>query len=199
MDAIVEATIQVLATDGPQRLTTTRVAKRAGVSVGTMYQYFPHKEALVYAVNERRLDSLAGAVETACEAQHGATIEQMVGTLVTTYWQAKSDRPEVMRSLCRSVAELVNEPLIAGFCRRVDRAVEAMFASAAGDGSIDLPAVNLALLATNFGAVRTFYERTLSASQIDAMHGQFTSMWVAYLREMKVSPTAPADEGPVVR
>ncbi|HTG37390.1 helix-turn-helix domain-containing protein [Sphingomonas sp.] len=29
--------------DGPHRLTTTRVAERAGVSVGTMYQYFPHK------------------------------------------------------------------------------------------------------------------------------------------------------------
>ena len=41
--AIFEATIQVLVTDGPHRLTTTRVAQRAGVSVGTMYQYFPHR------------------------------------------------------------------------------------------------------------------------------------------------------------
>ena len=43
LDAIFEATIQVLVTDGPHRLTTTRVAQRAGVSVGTMYQYFPHR------------------------------------------------------------------------------------------------------------------------------------------------------------
>lgn len=41
LDAIFEATIQLLVADGPQRLTTTRVAARAGVSVGTMYQYFP--------------------------------------------------------------------------------------------------------------------------------------------------------------
>jgi hypothetical protein len=40
VDAILEATIQVLLSEGAGRLTTTRVAARAGVSVGTMYQYF---------------------------------------------------------------------------------------------------------------------------------------------------------------
>jgi hypothetical protein len=44
LDAIFEATIQVLLAVGERRLTTTRVAERAGVSVGTMYQYFPHKQ-----------------------------------------------------------------------------------------------------------------------------------------------------------
>ena len=42
VEAIFEATIQVLLVDGYAGLTTTRVAGRAGVSVGTMYQYFPH-------------------------------------------------------------------------------------------------------------------------------------------------------------
>ena len=43
VDAIFEATIQVLLVEGEKGLTTTRIAERAGVSVGTMYQYFPHK------------------------------------------------------------------------------------------------------------------------------------------------------------
>jgi len=44
VEAIYEATFQVLLTvGGPDRLTTTRVAERAGVSVGTLYQYFPNK------------------------------------------------------------------------------------------------------------------------------------------------------------
>lgn len=47
LDAIFEATIQLLVADGMHRLTTTKVAERAGVSVGTMYQYFPHKEARI--------------------------------------------------------------------------------------------------------------------------------------------------------
>lgn len=50
MDAIVEATIQILQEQGYDRLTTIRVASRAGVSVGSLYQYFPNKAALVCAV-----------------------------------------------------------------------------------------------------------------------------------------------------
>ena len=128
VDAIFEATIQVLVAVGPHRLSTTRVAERAGVSVGTMYQYFPHKQALVYAVNERYLDVLAGKVERACQAQHGAPIDRMVQALVTTYWDAKTERADVTRALYRSVAELDNESLIEAFGRRVDGATAAMFA-----------------------------------------------------------------------
>lgn len=60
--AIFEATIQVLLADGVARLTTTRVAERAGVSVGTMYQYFPHKQALLHAVLKRHLEGIVAAV-----------------------------------------------------------------------------------------------------------------------------------------
>lgn len=47
VNAILEATVQVLLEVGKERLTTTRVAHRAGVSVGTLYQYFPNKSALL--------------------------------------------------------------------------------------------------------------------------------------------------------
>ncbi|WP_425050732.1 TetR/AcrR family transcriptional regulator [Pseudomaricurvus hydrocarbonicus] len=43
-------------------LTTTRVAERAGVSVGTLYQYFPNKEALLYAVLLNHFERLAEAL-----------------------------------------------------------------------------------------------------------------------------------------
>jgi len=78
VDAIFEATIQVLLTEGIHRLTTTRVAERAGVSVGTMYQYFPHKQALLYALNERYLDRLAERVEATCSNLHGKSTAEMV-------------------------------------------------------------------------------------------------------------------------
>jgi hypothetical protein len=46
VDAILEATVQVLLDLGKERLTTTRVASRAGVSVETLYQYFPNRIAV---------------------------------------------------------------------------------------------------------------------------------------------------------
>ena len=146
LDAIFEATIQVLIVDGPRRLTTTRVAERAGVSVGTMYQYFPHKQALFYALNEQYLDVLAEKVENACRAEHGVPIDQMVEAIVTTYWNAKMERAEVTRALYRSVVELDNGPLIEAFVRRVDAATAAMFASASNAVFANLPTVNLTLL-----------------------------------------------------
>jgi len=46
--AILEAVTQVLAKEGAQRFTTARVAERAGVSVGSVYQYFPNKAAILF-------------------------------------------------------------------------------------------------------------------------------------------------------
>src|SRR6059058_2834641 len=46
--AILDAAIQVLAKEGAQRFTTARVAEKAGVSVGSLYQYFPNKAAILF-------------------------------------------------------------------------------------------------------------------------------------------------------
>src|ERR1700719_2020688 len=45
---ILEAAVQVLAKEGAQRFTTARVAEKAGVSVGSLYQYFPNKAAILF-------------------------------------------------------------------------------------------------------------------------------------------------------
>lgn len=186
LDAIFEATIQVLVSDGPHRLTTTRVARRAGVSVGTMYQYFPHKQALFWAVNERYLEALAEKLEHACRAQHGAPVEQMVEALVTTYWDAKAERPEVTRALYRSVAELDNEALIDAFAGRADLATAAMFASSPDAAFADPPTVNLTLLITIFGAIRSMFERDLPMTEGHAVLRQLVLMCVAYLNAVKL-------------
>lgn len=186
LDAIFEATIQVLVNDGPHRLTTTRVATRAGVSVGTMYQYFPHKQALFYAVNERYLVALADRLEGVCLAQHGAPVAQMIEALVTSYWEAKTERPEVTRALYRSVAELDNEALIEAFARRADLATAAMFASASDAIFADLAIVNLTLLTTIFGTVRNVFERDLPTSESRAVLSQAVLMCVAYLEAVKL-------------
>ncbi len=46
--AVLDAAVQVLSTDGATRFTTARVAERAGVSVGSLYQYFPNKAAILF-------------------------------------------------------------------------------------------------------------------------------------------------------
>ena len=53
VDALVEATARILVKEGFDKASTNHIAEVAGVSIGSLYQYFPSKEALVAAVIER--------------------------------------------------------------------------------------------------------------------------------------------------
>src|SRR4051794_7785660 len=56
VDAIVEAAARVFEGHGYAAGTTNRIAERAGVSVGSLYQYFPNKDAILVALMRRHLD-----------------------------------------------------------------------------------------------------------------------------------------------
>ncbi len=58
VDAILEAAIDLLAARGYARTSTNLIASRAGVSVGSLYQYFPHKDAIVAALFERHAQGI---------------------------------------------------------------------------------------------------------------------------------------------
>jgi AcrR family transcriptional regulator len=60
--AIEQACLKILEQEGPQRLTTTRIAEAAGVNVGSLYQYFPNKEAILAAVYAVKLAADAEAL-----------------------------------------------------------------------------------------------------------------------------------------
>lgn len=181
VDAIFEATIQVLLAEGVHRLTTTRVAQRAGVSVGTMYQYFPHKQALLYALNERYLDRLAERVEETCLKLHGQSTADMVTALVDVYWHAKTERSDVTRVLYSSAVELDNEALIQAFALRMERATAAMLITAPTAKYADLDLVNNTLLSVIFGTVRNVFERNMPAELQADIRGQVVAMCLYYL------------------
>ena len=62
VDAILEAAAQILQSDGEEKLNTNRIAERAGFSIGTLYQYFADKEAIVAALAERERDKVLATV-----------------------------------------------------------------------------------------------------------------------------------------
>ncbi len=59
VDALLEATSQVLVSEGYEKASTNKIALKAGVSIGSLYQYFPNKEALVAALIERHYRDMA--------------------------------------------------------------------------------------------------------------------------------------------
>jgi AcrR family transcriptional regulator len=70
-DAVVQATREVLLDEGAASVTTTRVAQRAGVSVGSLYQYFPNRTALLRALFSVHLEVIERAVVAAVDEARG--------------------------------------------------------------------------------------------------------------------------------
>jgi AcrR family transcriptional regulator len=64
LDAILDATVQILVTRGSEGVTVQGIARRAGVSVGSLYQYFTTKDALVDACSERTMRRSHGRLES---------------------------------------------------------------------------------------------------------------------------------------
>lgn len=196
LEAILEATLQVLVVMGPGRLTTTRVAERAGVSVGSMYQYFPNKLALLYAVTERYFGIVASSVEQACREQHGAPIGQMAEALVEAYWRAKIVRCDVTRALYLVAAEVDTTALAEAFSKRVEDATAAMFASAPDAKFADLPIVNLTLVTSLFGTVRSLFDRSLPKPWACGVQEQLIFMCRSYLEAAKMPSRATSATRP---
>jgi AcrR family transcriptional regulator len=103
VDALVEATARILVRDGFEKTSTNRIAEAAGVSVGSLYQYFPSKEALVAAVIHRHQEEIMAIVRTTLCEIADMPIEQAVRRLVTVAIEAHRINPNLHRVLAEQI------------------------------------------------------------------------------------------------
>ena len=81
VEAIREACLKILEQEGPDRLTTERIADVAGVNIASLYQYFPNKEAVLAEVYEERMAGLLAQTESEFERIHALTDQGVEATL----------------------------------------------------------------------------------------------------------------------
>src|SRR3954466_5834980 len=74
VEAIVRATARVLVEEGYDRASTNRIAQAAGVSIGSLYQYFPSKEALVAALVESHVERMRDSLSQTLAAEPPASL-----------------------------------------------------------------------------------------------------------------------------
>lgn len=103
VDALVEATARILVREGFDKASTNRIAEVAGVSVGSLYQYFPSKEALVVAVIERHREEIMQAVRGELAKAAKQPIERGVRTLIAVAVKSHRIDPELHRVLAEQI------------------------------------------------------------------------------------------------
>jgi AcrR family transcriptional regulator len=92
VDAILDAAAHILVRDGYDALSTNRVAERAGVSIGSLYQYFPNKEALVGDLVDRYSGMLFALVTETFASMADAPPRALAGAMVRAMIETKRDK-----------------------------------------------------------------------------------------------------------
>ncbi len=179
VEAICQATIQVLLSVGKEKLTTTLVAARAGVSVGTLYQYFPNKSALLQAVLRAHLDRVYTAVSETCESARGKRLPEMAEALVRGFLAAKFEHQETSRALYFIADDVGGAEIARNHGNRGARAIAAMLETAPEKLRGDPQVIALTLMATMAGVSRRIIES--HGSKSDAMRNELSVLIRAYL------------------
>jgi AcrR family transcriptional regulator len=103
VDALVEATARILVREGFDKASTNRIAEVAGVSVGSLYQYFPCKEALVAAVIERHQQRILRTVRAELAGLHALPVREAMRRVVAAAVKAHRVDPRLHRVLAEQI------------------------------------------------------------------------------------------------
>jgi AcrR family transcriptional regulator len=117
VDALIEATARILVRDGFDKASTNRIAEVAGVSVGSLYQYYPGKEALVAAVIDRHNHEIMRVVRSALAEVASQPIEKAVRRLVAVAIEAHRIDPRLHRVLAEQIPRTGRLENVEGFNR----------------------------------------------------------------------------------
>jgi len=105
-EAIVEAAARILSESGPRGLKTSHVAERAGVSVGSLYQYFPDRQAIVRALIQRQL-ARAEALRPAALDDPGRSRAERLRAAVDWHLDLHAEDPALARALARLAEDVL--------------------------------------------------------------------------------------------
>jgi AcrR family transcriptional regulator len=122
VDALLAATARVLVKEGYDRASTNKIADAAGVSIGSLYQYFPSKEALVAAVIDRHIGSMMDVVRAALVRVAPLPIPDAARELVKVMIDAHRIEPKLHRVLVEQIPRVGNLEAI----ERVDQEAMAL-------------------------------------------------------------------------
>lgn len=183
VDSLVEAAAELLIEEGFHKASTNKIAERAGVSVGSLYQYFPNKEALIAAVVEdfgdRQFEVLASTLQEIVEAPLDEAVESLIGAML----EAKLLEPELSRVLFEQLPQVGQIDVLRDWTDRACQVVE--MALRARSEEIEVRNVEIAafvLVSTCHGIVHTAVVQRPDLLEDGTLAHETAQLILGYLR-----------------
>jgi AcrR family transcriptional regulator len=181
---ILEAAVQVLAKEGAPRFTTARVAEKAGVSIGSLYQYFPNKTAILFRLQSDEWRQTSQLLRDILE-DGGRPPLARLRTLVHAFIRSECEEAAIRVAL-NDAAPLYRDAPEAQEARASgNRIIQAFMREALPEASEAVRALAGDLITTTFSAVgKEFSETPRTPAEIETYAEAMADMFCAYLESL---------------
>lgn len=183
--AILQAAVQVLSEEGAARFTTARVAEKAGVSVGSIYQYFPNKASILFRLQvdewEQTQKMLRGLLEDA-----GTPHLERLRALVHAFLRSECEEAEIRVALNDAAPLYRDSPEARRARAEGDRMVDAFMLEVLPKASAASRDLAGEIVFTTLATVGSSFSRTRrTKAEIKAQADGMADMFCAYLRGLQ--------------
>jgi AcrR family transcriptional regulator len=103
VEAVLDATVRLLKRGGTNGITTNRIAEVAGVSIGSLYQYFPNRGAIFNALHQRHIDQIDRMIQNTVVEHAGASLKDLVRAIIEAMVKSHAVDPALPELLSREV------------------------------------------------------------------------------------------------
>ncbi|AZQ55332.1 TetR family transcriptional regulator [Burkholderia cenocepacia] len=184
VEDVLQAAIQVLASEGAQRFTMARVAERAGVSVGSLYQYFPNKASVLFRLQHDEWRQTHDMLRTILQDTRKTPPERL-RTAVHAFIRSECDEAPMRTALDDAAPLYRDAPEAQDVKAEGNRAFSAFMREALPDVSDATHAVACELILTTLKTGgKAFSETARTPAEIDAYSGAMADMFCAYLAHL---------------
>ncbi|MDR1870761.1 MAG: TetR family transcriptional regulator [Deltaproteobacteria bacterium] len=181
VEAVLEAAAQVLKKEGAARFTTARVAERAGVSVGSLYQYFPGKEAILFRLQSDEWNRTAALLRGILEDQSVAPLDRLK-SLVSSFIQTEIEEAELRLALSDAAPLYRNAARAKDGRKETEKVFQRFIGELIPQASSETVKLNGEMLLTTLSAVgRRFSETPRSPEKIEAFSNNIYDVFRRFL------------------
>lgn len=185
VEAILEATIQILDRSGPDALTTNAIAGRAGISVGSLYQYFPDKQSILAALLTRHAERVQGMMSAALAGADGQRVLDHIDVLARALIAAEVSDLRLSRIFHQLLPPIPDSP-VDRFEAAMESVVAGMLAAAPDLRPRDPALAAAVIVRAGGGVLRTTARRAPEALTSPAFEREFAALLRGYLQTMAV-------------